>query len=71
MKSETLQDVAKLLYTVSQAAQALSLSRSVCYRLVLTGELLSVKIGGLRRIPLTGLHQYVGRLIAQSEQEAA
>lgn len=65
------QHIAVLLLTIEEAAQALSLSRSVMYRLVLANEVLSVKIGNLRRIPVVALHRYVDKLLASSQEAVA
>jgi excisionase family DNA binding protein len=54
----------KLLLKVEEAAHLLSLSRKTIYDLMGRGELTSLKIGGSRRIPLTALHTFIGRLEA-------
>ncbi len=43
--------VSRLLYRVSDAALALSLSRAKVYELINSGALRSVRIDGARRIP--------------------
>jgi excisionase family DNA binding protein len=58
---------ARLLYRVSQAAEVLSLSRSVVFDLMRMGRLRSVKEGRTRLIPLSALRDYVALL----EREAA
>jgi excisionase family DNA binding protein len=45
------------LATVSQACKFLSVSRGTLYALMNRGELLSRKIGGLRRVPWAALHR--------------
>lgn len=57
----------KMLLSVPEAANALSLSRSKVYELMAAGEIRSVKIGTSRRIPRLALHEYIARL----EEEAA
>ncbi len=52
----------KLLYTVNEAAQALSLSRAFLYRLMQRGELASLKLDGVRRITWRQLQAFVERL---------
>jgi excisionase family DNA binding protein len=42
---------AKLLLTVEEAAQILSVGRTLLYDLVMRGKVGSVKIGNARRIP--------------------
>ena len=51
-----------LLLTVEQAAERLRLGRTTVYALISTGELESVTIGRLRRIPAEALPEYVSRL---------
>ena len=57
----------RLLYRVSEAAEVLSLSRSVVFDLMRMGRLRSVKEGRTRLIPLSALRDYVTLL----EREAA
>ena len=51
----------KLLLTIDEAAQALSLSLRFVYTLVLTNQIISIKIGKSRRIPLVALHAFIER----------
>lgn len=51
-----------LLLTVTQAAQALNVSRLKIYDLMNTGQLQSVHVGRLRRIPTGALQDYVTSL---------
>jgi excisionase family DNA binding protein len=52
----------KLLYTAEEAAELLGIGRSTFYLLLSSGEVDSVKIGVLRRIPAAALDRYVERL---------
>ncbi len=52
----------KLLLTVEEAAQVMSLGRTLMYALVMRKQITSIKVGRTRRIPLTALEQYVQRL---------
>ena len=52
----------KLLLTVKEAADRLSLSRSFAYDLIRRGELRSLKIGASRRIHVDDLEAYARRL---------
>lgn len=52
-----------LLMTLDQTAEALSLSRSSIQRLINSGTLPSVKVGGSRRIPTTAVSEYVVTLM--------
>lgn len=54
--------VPTLLLRVEEAALRLGIGRTSLYRLVMTGEVESVQIGGLRRIPAPCLEEYVARL---------
>jgi excisionase family DNA binding protein len=52
----------KLLLTVEEAAQQLSIGRPKMYQLVMRGDVVSVKIGASRRVPATALVEFVERL---------
>lgn len=49
----------KLAYTVKEAANLLSLSRSMLYELIHTNRIETIKIGRSRRITATQLTNYV------------
>lgn len=51
-----------LLLTVNEAARQLSLARSTVYELLLTRQLVSVKIGRARRVPLESIRDFIERL---------
>ncbi|MEU7601499.1 excisionase family DNA-binding protein [Streptomyces sp. NPDC040724] len=55
-------DPTLVLLTVEEAARRLRIGRTLCFRLVGTGELESVPIGRLRRIPPDAVDAYVARL---------
>lgn len=50
------------LLTVEEAARRLRIGRTFCFRLIGTGELESVPVGRLRRVPPAAVHEYVNRL---------
>lgn len=52
----------RVMLTVEQAAQALSIGRTTAYALIKSGELRSLLIGRLRRVPLDEIHAYTARL---------
>lgn len=52
----------KLLFTPTEAATALGIGRSTLYQLMRCGTVPSVRIGGCRRVPATGLSELVARL---------
>ena len=54
-----------LVLTIEQAAQRLGIGRTLMYALVTSGEIESVTIGRLRRIPAECLTEYVDRLREQ------
>lgn len=55
-----------LLLTVEEAADRLRIGRTLMYALVSSGEIESVPIGRLRRIPAECLPEYVHRLRAEA-----
>lgn len=57
--------VAPLLLKPEEAAEALGIARTRVYQLMRAGDIQSVKIGKVRRIPVAALQAYVERL--QSE----
>jgi excisionase family DNA binding protein len=59
-------DGSRRLYSVPEAARLLGVGRTYMFRLVATGQVESVKIGKLRKIPRDALHDYIDRL--RSEQ---
>jgi excisionase family DNA binding protein len=54
--------VARLLYRVTDVAEALSLSRAKVYELIASGTLRSVRIDGARRIRAADLEAFVESL---------
>jgi|GEM_PF-948627 excisionase family DNA binding protein len=52
----------RLLLTIEQAAHALSISRTQCYRLVNRKVLKSVLVGHLRRVTLAEIERYISEL---------
>lgn len=60
--SETLHIGPPVTISVEEAAMLLSIGRTVTYRLVLSGELRSVKIGRRRLVVRASVEEYVVRL---------
>ena len=52
----------KLLLKPEEAAEVLSIGRSKVYELMGSGELVSVRIGASRRIPVDALSEFVDQL---------
>jgi excisionase family DNA binding protein len=55
-----------LLLTVEEAARLLGIGRTTAYALVKSGELESIPLGRLRRIPAECVTEYISRLRAQA-----
>jgi excisionase family DNA binding protein len=55
-------EVNKLLLTPEEAAEVLGIGRTKVYALMADGDLLSVRIGKSRRLPVGGLNDYIERL---------
>ena len=64
-------DALRIVLTVEQAAERLSVGRSTMYGLVSSGAVESVKIGQLRRIPVDALVRYVEALRTEKGRAAA
>ena len=60
----------KLLLTIDETARMLSMSRSSVYRLILSGQLVSLKIGGKRRVSVQTLHSYIAQAGEACQDEA-
>jgi excisionase family DNA binding protein len=58
----SLEEQPRLLLTVEEAAERLRLGRTFVYRLIMSGQLESVKVGRLRRVPADCLPDYVTAL---------
>ena len=67
---KTPQDKPKVLLTPEETAEALGCGRSQVYALISEGHLRSVKIGRLRRIPVSEVHRYVDNLLADEAARA-
>ncbi|MFJ7301658.1 helix-turn-helix domain-containing protein [Streptomyces sp. NPDC099088] len=50
-----------VLLTVEEAARRLRIGRTVCYRLISSGELESITVGHLRRVPVEAVPEFVTR----------
>ncbi|MFE7430906.1 excisionase family DNA-binding protein [Streptomyces sp. NPDC057545] len=58
-------DTTLVLLTVEEAARRLSIGRTTCYQLIRSGELESIPVGTLRRIPADAPGKYVARRRAE------
>jgi excisionase family DNA binding protein len=62
-------DPTLVLLKVEEAARRLRIGRTTCFALIRAGELDSVMIGGLRRVPVDAIPEFVTRL--RTAQRAA
>ncbi|MGR6537672.1 helix-turn-helix domain-containing protein [Streptomyces rochei] len=62
-------ELVPVLLTVEEAARCLRIGRTTCFALIRTGELESLTIGGLRRVPADAPAAYLAR--RRTEQRAA
>jgi excisionase family DNA binding protein len=58
-----------LLLTAEEAAEELRIGRTRMYALIASGEVVSVKVGGSRRVPYDELAAYIKRLVAEQSGE--
>lgn len=70
MDTKTAAGPPMLLLTPEQAAHALRLGRSRIYELMRDRQIRSVKIGRSRRIPYSGLLDFVASLEQNADPEA-
>ena len=56
-----IEDAQPVMLTITEAAQRLSIGRSMLYELMASGAIESVHIGRLRRIPVDCLTDFVNR----------
>ncbi len=57
----------RVLFTVEEAARALGIGRTRMFALIQGGDVETVLIGRLRRIPVDSLHTFVNRLRESAE----
>ena len=53
--------VERMLYRPAEAAEAIGVSRSRVYELINSGEIPSIKVGGVKRVPVDRLREWVER----------
>jgi excisionase family DNA binding protein len=58
--------VERILLTPMEAADALHIGRTKIYDLIRNGELVSIKIGKLRRVPVDAVHEYARRQLIEA-----
>ncbi|MEV5295099.1 excisionase family DNA-binding protein [Streptomyces sp. NPDC053741] len=60
--SEVTIDPTLVLLKVEEAARRLQIGRTLCYRLISSGELESVPVGRLRRVPADAVTEFAAQL---------
>ena len=60
--------VERILYRPGEAAQAIGVSRSRMYELIASGEIPSVTVGHVKRVPVDKLHEWVKRQTSGSAE---
>ncbi|TDW18595.1 helix-turn-helix domain-containing protein [Kribbella kalugense] len=70
---DSITTTAPLLLTVEQAAQQLGIGRTTVFALLKSGDLESIPLGRLRRIPAECITEYIDRLraAARDNRQAA
>lgn len=58
-------DGPRVLLTVEAAAERLSVGRTTMYALIKAGQVATVRVGHLRRVPTEALNEYLQRLAQQ------
>lgn len=61
----------RVLLTVEEAAERLGIGRSMAFRLIRDGEIESVQIGRLRRVPAAAVTEYAASLVSRRSTYAA
>ena len=55
----------RMAYSVTEAAAALGVSKTLIYQMIRRGELPSVKIGARRVVPVAAIHELLGQRDAE------
>lgn len=58
------------LLSPEQAADALGVRRSTLFTMLSSGEIASIKLGKLRRIPASVVEEYIRRRLAEIQRSA-
>lgn len=61
----------RVMLTAEEAAERLGVGRTLMFKLIRTGQIESVRIGRLRRVPAAAIHDYADRLINGTAQAVA
>lgn len=64
------QNTGRVLLTVEAAARQLSVGRTTMYQLIKAGDIATVRVGQLRRVPAAALDEYIERLTGPGQAAA-
>ncbi len=56
----------KRVYTVPEAADVLGIKSTTMYKLIREGQIRSLKIGSLRRIPAEAIDEFIQEMLAKA-----
>lgn len=62
---------ARVMFTAEEAAEQLGIGRTVMFRLIRNGDIASVRIGRLRRVPASAIQDYAARLVSDTATQTA
>jgi excisionase family DNA binding protein len=57
----------KVLLTIDETAQALSIGRTLLYELLMRQQIASIKVGRVRRVPMAAIDDYVHRQLTNTD----
>jgi excisionase family DNA binding protein len=57
----------RVLLTAEEAAEQLGIGRTLLYKLIANGEIESIRIGRLRRVPTVAIQDYATRLVTRNQ----
>jgi excisionase family DNA binding protein len=61
----------RVLLTAEEAAEQLGIGRTLMYKLIAQGEIESIRIGRLRRVPTAAIRDYADRLVTRNQTDNA
>lgn len=61
----------RVLLTTEEAAEQLGIGRTLMYKLIANGEIESIRIGRLRRVPTNAIQDYAYRLVNETRADNA
>ena len=56
-----------LLYTIPEVMREMRVGKTSVYQLIRTGELKSIKVGGVRRVPAAAVDDYIADRLSSPE----